>query len=181
MTAIHREGVGKEGKLELIFGEAEKPLPFHEYRLTDVHRDGDKIIRTEVLADRVLNGWESNADQLLLASIAETNRLKARQHWEAAMRLWDGKGFLDAAARHDQRYSTYKLGLALLAASRFSPRAEPPRGLLDKLLDLQDASGGWVTGYDATGKRIGVANVETACLSILGIKEFTTYAQPPRK
>src|SRR5437899_386578 len=181
MTSIHREGVGKEGKLELIFGEAEKPLPFHEYRLIDVRRDGDKTIRTEVLTDRVLDGWASYADLLLLASIAETNRPIARQQWEAAMKLWDGKGFLDAAARHDQRYSTYKLGLALLAASRLSPRAEPPRGLLEKLLEFQDASGGWVTDYDAAGKKIGVANVETTCLCILGIKEFTPYAQSPGK
>ena len=97
------------------------------------------------------------------------------------MRMWDGKGFLDAAARHDQRYSTYKLGLALLAASHLSPPAEPPQGLLDKLLALQDDSGGWITDYDATGKKLGVANVETTCLTILGIEAFTGHKQSPAK
>jgi hypothetical protein len=177
MAAIHREGIYKSGKIELIFGEAEKPLPFRQYQLMDVRRAANKVIRTEVVTDRVFDGWEAYADLLLLACIAEKSHPVARQHWEAAMRLWDGNGFFDAAARHDQRYSTYKLGLALLAAGRLSPPAEPPQGLLEKLLSLQDDSGGWITDYDATGKKIGFANVETTCLSILGIEAFTTHKQ----
>jgi hypothetical protein len=31
MAAIHREGIYKSGKIELIFGEAEKPLPFRQF------------------------------------------------------------------------------------------------------------------------------------------------------
>jgi len=176
MAAIHREGIQKSGKIELIFGEAENPLPFRQYQLIDVRREGNNVIRTEAVTDRVLDGWEEYADLLLLACIAEKSQPVARQDWNAAMRLWDGKGFLDAAARHDQRYSTYKLGLALIAASRLSPPAEPPQGLFDKLLSLQDNSGGWITDYDATGKKIGVANVETTCLSILGIEAFENIA-----
>lgn len=181
MAAIHREGIYKSGKIELIFGEADKPLPFRQYELRDVRHAADKVIRTEVVTDRVFDGWEEYADLLLLACIAESSQPVARQHWEAAMRLWDGKGFLDAAARHDRRYSTYKLGLALLAASHLSPPAKPPQGLLDRLLALQDDSGGWITDYDATGKKIGLANVETTCLSILGIEAFTGHKQPPAK
>ena len=171
-SAIEREGIRKSGKIELLFGEAENPLPFHQYKLIDVRRTGNKVIRTEVVTSAELDGWTQYADLLLWACIAEPNRPAARQHWDAAMQLWDGKGFLDAAARHYQRYSTYKLGLALFAASRLSPPAKPPDGLLDKLLSLQDDSGGWITDYDATGTRIGLANVETTCLSILGIEAF---------
>lgn len=172
-AAMEREGIHKSGKIELIFGEAEKPLPFHQYQLKDVRRVGNKIIRTEVVTDRVLEGWQAYADLLLLASIAEASQPAARQHWEAAVRMWDGKGFLDAAARHDRRHATYKLGLALLAAARLSPPAQPPPGLLDRLLALQDSSGGWITDYDATGKKIGLANVETTCLVILGLEAAT--------
>jgi hypothetical protein len=171
-SAIEREGIHKSGKIELLFGEAEKPLPFRKYQLTDVRRIANKVIRTEIVTAVTFEGWSQYADLLLLACIAETNPPAARQHWDAAMRLWDRKGFLDAAARHDQRYSTYKLGLALFAASRLSPPAKPPDGLLDKLLSLQEDSGGWITDYDATGNRIGLANVETTCLSILGIESF---------
>lgn len=173
MDAIHREGVYKSGKIELIFGESEKPLPFRQFQLLDIRHAAKKVIRTEKVTERVLDGWEEYADLLLLASIAEKNPSAARQHWDAAMRLWDGKGFFDAAARDSQRYATYKLSLALLAAEHLTPPAKPPPGLLKRLLTLQDASGGWITDYDATGKKIGLANVETTCLSILGIEAFT--------
>ncbi len=175
VAAMKREGIHKSGKIELLFGEAEKPLPFRQYQLLEVRRATNKVIRTEVATERVLTGWEEYADLLLLACIAERSEPAARKYWEAALRLWDGKGFLDAAARHDQRYATYKLGLALLAARRLSPPAEPPQGLLDRLLSLQNTSGGWVTDYDAAGKPMGLANVETTCLSILGIEGLTSY------
>ncbi len=181
MTAIHRERVYKSGKIELIFGESEKPLPFRQFQLLDVRRAANKIIRTEKVTERVLDGWEEYADLLLLASIAEKNPSAARQHWGAAMRLWDGKGFMDAATRDGQRYATYKLSLALLAAEHLTPPAKLPPGLLDGLLALQDSSGGWITDYDATGKKIGLANVETTCLSILGIEAFNGHKQLPAK
>jgi hypothetical protein len=169
-SAIEREGIRRSGKIEILFGEAGTPLPFHQYQLVEVRRTTNKVLRTEIVTATELDGWAQYADLLLLACIAETNQPAAQQHWDAAMRLWDGKGFHDAAAKHDQRYSTYKLSLALLAASHQSPPAKPPAGLLDKLLSLQDDSGGWITDYDATGRKIGLANVETTCLSILGIE-----------
>jgi len=174
-AAMAREGVRKSGKIEMLFGEADRPLPFHQYELKDVRKVEGRLLRTEVVTDRILEGWEGYADLLLLASIAEPDRKAARKHWDAAMRLWDGKGFLDAAAKHDGRYSTYKLGLALLAARRFSPPCVPPDELKTRLLSLQDESGGWITDYDAAGKRIGVANVETTSLCILGLDERSEY------
>lgn len=171
-AAIHREGVHKSGKIEIIFGEVENPLPFHQYELLDIRKDSNRVIRTEVVSDRKLDGWKNYADLLLLASIAEAGKPEARNYWDTALRMWDGNGFLDAAAKDDGPYSTYKLGLALLAASHLSPSPTPPLGLLDKLLSLQNESGGWVTGYDAAGKKIGLANVETTCLVILGLEAF---------
>ncbi len=170
LSAIRREGVYEYGRIGLIFGEDARGLPFHESHLVEVRRVGHKVIRTEKESNKVIGGWEDYADLLLLACIAEGNRPAARRDWTAAMRFWDGKGFLDAAARHDGRYATYKLALALIAASRLSPRAQPPEGLLDRLLAMQGDSGGWITDYDASGKGIGVANVETTCLAILGIE-----------
>jgi hypothetical protein len=169
-SALRREGFTKSGKIEIVFGEAEKPLPFRQYELRDVRREGNKRIRTEVVTGKVMEGWEQYADLLLMASIAQPNRTKARAHWEAALKQWDGKGFLDAAAKHQKRYATYKLGLALLAASRLSGPAQAPPGLLERLLALQSESGGWITDYDAEGKKLGLANVETTCLAIIGIQ-----------
>jgi hypothetical protein len=178
-SAIEREGIRRSGKIEILFGEAVQPLPFRQYELVEVRHTTNKILRTEVVTATELEVWTEYADLLLLACIAETNQPAARQHWEAAMKLWDGKGFLDAAAKHDQRYSTYKLGLAQFAASHLLPPAKPPDDLLDKLLSLQDDSGGWITDYDATGRKIGLANVETTCLSILGIEAFTRRGPNP--
>jgi hypothetical protein len=171
-SVIAREGIHKSGKIELLFGEAEKPLPFRQYDLIDVRRTANKVIRTEIVTGTPFEGWTQYADLLLLASIAETDRSAARHHYDNAIQMWDGNGFLDAAAKHSQKYATYKLGLALIAASRFSPPVKPPEGLLTRLLWLQSDDGGWITDYDATGKRIGVANVETTCLAVLGIEAF---------
>jgi hypothetical protein len=178
-AAIEREGVKKSGKIEILFGEAEKPLPFRKYELTDVRRAENKLVRTEIVTATESQSWTKYADLLLLASMAEPNREAARQHWDEALKMWDGNGFLDAAAKHNHLYATYKLALALIASNRLSPPAKVPDGLLDKLRSLQDDSGGWITDYDATGKKVGLANVETTCLSILGI-EASAAAKPPK-
>lgn len=173
MAAIQRESAVATGRMGLLFGETNNAWPFREFKLVDVRQLGNKTIRNEIESDRLLAGWENYADLLLIASIAEANRghsSAAHRYWEAALQMWDGKGFFDAAAKHDGRYSTYKLGLALLAARRLSPRGQQPQGLREKLLTLQDSSGGWITDYDAAGNKIGLANVETTCLAILGVE-----------
>ena len=155
----------------LLFGET-NAYPFRESELVTVRQVGTNCVRTEIETTRSLIGWEQYADlQLLAWYIAEENEgnnSAARQHWDAAIRMWDGNGFLDAAAS-DGRYATYKLGLALIAANRLQRIVTLPKGLLNKLLELQDSSGGWITDYNAKGETIGVANVETTCLCILGI------------
>jgi hypothetical protein len=180
-AALDREGVAHSGKIELLFGEAEKPLPFRQYQLRVVRRVAEKVIRTEAATDHLLENWNQYADLLLMACIAESDPPTVRHHWDMAMRLWDGQGFLDAAARHDRRYSTYKLGLAMIAARHVSPPAKVPEGLLDKLLALQDDSGGWNTDYDKTGQKLGLANVETTCLAILGLEALATNEKPSGK
>ena len=50
-------------------------------QLQDVRRRAHKLIRTEVVTDRVLEGWQEYADLLLMACIAEGGRPDARpQH-----------------------------------------------------------------------------------------------------
>lgn len=171
LHAIEREGVRQsDGRAELLFGESKGVLPFRHYELLEVRQSAGKLIRTERTTDRPLTGWENYADLLLWATLAERNPITARRHWDAAMRLWDGKGFQDAAAKEHQRYATYKLALALLAARRLTPPAAPPAAITQQLRALQDESGGWITDYDAAGRGIGRANVETSCLAILALE-----------
>ena len=176
--AMEREGTRKSGKIEMLFGEAEKPLPFRQYQLTDVRRAGNKVIRTEVVTGTAFDGWRQYADLLLLACIAEKDPAAAQQNWNDAIAMWDGKGFLDAAAKHSRHYATYKLPLALIAAKRLAPAARVPDGLLEKLLSVQSERGGWITDYDAAGKGIGLANVETTCLAILGLEAHARVGSP---
>src|SRR5215467_11544417 len=68
--AIRRYGVEESGKIEILFGEARKPLPFRHYQLVEVRRAGDKLIKTEVAGEQVLQGWQVYADLLFLATIA---------------------------------------------------------------------------------------------------------------
>jgi len=72
--------------------------------------------------------------------------------------------------QQNQRYSTYKVALALIAAKKL--HVDPPEGALGLLRTMQVASGGWITDYDANHTKIGLANVETTCLSILGIEAY---------
>ena len=60
--------------------------------------------------------------------------------------------------------------LPQLVRRRLSPPAAVPAEVIQQLRAMQDDSGGWITDYDAGGKRIGVANVETSCLAILALE-----------
>jgi hypothetical protein len=174
IAAIEKEGLKQsDGKTELVIGEQARVLPFCHYSLTDVRKVGEKVIRTEMATEQVMNGWEQYVDLLCLASIAEGRNPAGQRHWEAVVRLWDGSGFNDVAAQKHQQYATYKLALALIAGSRRQASGNTLEAIREKLLLLQDESGGWVTDYDRDGKQIGVANVETTCLAILGLEEFS--------
>ena len=170
MAAIRRESAGQDSKAKILFNESEQSLPFRQYQLTDVRRLTNGMIRTEIITTNAMTDWTNYADLLFLACIAETNAARAHADWNAAMILWDGHGFMDAAARAQKQYATYKLGLAAVAARHLRLESKLPPNLLKQLLSLQSSTGGWITDYDGTGEKIGVPNVETTCLCILGIE-----------
>lgn len=177
--SIKRHGERISGKIEILFGEAQHPLPFRRFRLVDVKQVGSKLIRTERVTDSTMHGWQAYADLLLLAAIAEKDNQKATAHFDAAMAMWDGKGFLDAAAKAHKIYATYKLALAVIAAGKLGPEAvqKLPDELISKLQAMQiksgKESGGWITDYKPDGKPIGKANVETSCLAIMALERLS--------
>lgn len=180
--ALRREGLKEtDGKTETLFGRSPHLLPFHEYKLTDVRKAGEKIIRTEIKTPRPMKDWEEYADLLFFASMAQEKPAEARRLWDKAMELWDGKGLADAATKGQGSYATYKLALAVIAAARLPEKPGVPKALVDRLVALQEESGGWVTNYSAAGKQIGVSNVETTCLAILGYEALQTLASKERK
>lgn len=176
LTAIKRYGVRKSGKVEILFGEAERPLPFRSFQLVDVKRQQGKLIRTERVTERRMSGWKAYADLLFFAAIAERDLALANQHFTTGIAMWDGKGISDAATRAHGIYPTYKLALAILAAQRLGPKASKqiPDALVTQLKAMQvkqgNDAGGWITDYKRNGKPIGKANVETSCLAIMALE-----------
>jgi len=164
-------GVTNSGKIEIVFNEALRPLPFRAYQLTNVAIVGGKTIRTEAVTTNLLKGWEQYADLLLLASVAQVKSESeaARRNFDRAAALWDGHGFKDRATKALGIYSTYKLALYLIAADRLGIQPANGPAVLNRLLVMQAADGGWITDYK-DDRPVGLANVETTCLAILAIQ-----------
>jgi hypothetical protein len=169
--AIKGFGVTGSGKIEILFGEAKNPLPFRHYRLEEVKRIGSKVIKTEVVGDKTHDDWEQYSDLLFMAAIAEVGRdkEKARGHFEAGLKTWDGTGIRDQVNEKGGLYATYKLALALIAGARLDCKPGDRAKMIDRLLAMQRQDGGFVTDYDAQGKPVGQANVETSSLAILAL------------
>ena len=60
--------------------------------------------------------------------------------------------------------------ISLIAATKLEVKSEPRSAVIERLLALQGKDGGWITDYDEQGKPVGLANVETTCLAILGLE-----------
>jgi hypothetical protein len=117
-----------------------------------------------------MGGWKQYVDLLFLAAIAEQEQGKSKDYLQRGLKMGDGKGFSDLVAQAANTYATYKLALALLAASRIGVQFDARSAVLDRLLAQQAPDGGWVTDYDKDGKPVGVANVETTSLAILAVE-----------
>lgn len=172
-AALRREGLERsDGKMALVARGPVPPhlLPLRRYELTTVRQAGGKTIRTEVVTDQLVPDWQRYTDLLCYGALAESDPALARRHWAAVLQLWDGHGFRDPAGREQKLYATYKLALALIVAGRLNAWDDVPPGLVDRLQAQQADSGGWITDYRADGQRVGLANVETTGLAILGLE-----------
>ncbi len=171
-AAIATRGAKHSGKIEILFGEAPNPLPFRHYVLSNVVVIDGKTIRTEVVTDRVLKGWEEYADLRLFAAIAQARSApaEARRDFDRAAAMWDGRGLNDRVTQHGKRYATYKLALFLIADARLQAKSPLAPAVQRQLLALQHRDGGWITDYDSDGKPRGLANVETTCMALLALQ-----------
>jgi hypothetical protein len=170
-STLEQFGVTNSGKIEIVFDEARHPLPFRTYVLTNVAVVEGKTIRTELVTTNILRGWEQYADLALLASLAQAASapVDARKNFDKAVATWDGEGFKDVAAKRSGIYATYKLALYLIAADRLKISAPHRDEVIGRLLAVQSKDGGWKTDYKK-GSPVGVANVETTCLSLLALQ-----------
>lgn len=172
IAAIKSFGVTESGKIEIVFDEAKKPLPFRNFELKEVRTIGKKVLKTERTTQKISAGWEKYADLRFLTAIAlaKSDPSQAKANLDAGYQTWDGTGFNDCVVAVHNRYATYKLALALIAASKLDQRPKAADAVLDRLLSLQAKNGDWITDFDAKGKPVGLANVETTSLAILALE-----------
>ena len=88
---------------------------------------------------------------------------------EASERRASWCGQILLPSRHSGIYATYKLALYLIAADRLKIPAPHREEVIARLLAMQSSDGGWKTDYK-DGKPVGLANVETTCLSLLALQ-----------
>jgi hypothetical protein len=82
---------------------------------------------------------------------------------------WDGTGFKDRVNRKGGHYATYKLALALIAASRLNRHPTTEEKIVERMLAVQHSDGGFVTDYNDQGRTVGMANVETTSLAVMAL------------
>lgn len=178
--AIHRYQVTHSGKIEILFGEAKQALPFRHPRLEEVRRHGDKIVKTEVITDREMRGWDEYADLLLWASMATlaSEPAQSRKRFDQALAMWDGIGLKDRVVVKTGKYAVYKLALAIEAAFRHKLRSPDVDAMITLLLDLQSSDGGWITDYTDREHLVGLANVETTSLAVHALDSIANAGSP---
>lgn len=111
--------------------------------------------------------WAGRADLTLFAALNAWNQgdaAQAQAHFAAAMAMFDGAGFRDAA--NPDRYATADLALALIAGARLG---EPVNdAIVRQMLSLQGADGGFVAHYTADGAVEG-ADTRTTAYALLAL------------
>lgn len=119
-----------------------------------------------------IDNWASRADLSLYAALNAWNQddaAQARERFSAAMAMFDGAGFRDAA--NPGRYATSDLALALVAGARLG---EPVNdAIVRRLLSLQGADGGFAAHYtaDGTSERADTRTTAYALLALYTLRQ----------
>lgn len=107
------------------------------------------------------------------------NRARAEDWFRLGEGMWDGRGFYDKAARSDQLYQNYKLGLFLFTQralgfeSNISAQVEAVAWGRQRL-NVTDGFGGITTLSYLNGNNLGTANIETTSILLLAYNDSLT-------
>ncbi len=111
------------------------------------------------------------------------NRTGVSEMMENLNIMFDGEGLVDEPYQNGTTiehgtYQTLKLALYINLMRREGIPVYP--GLLERLLRMQDADGGFRTGYDQAGTYAGtLANVETTSTVLLTLNLLASHQQQP--
>ena len=137
---------------------------------------GDADIWTEKHeSDSRYEDWQEYANlgfMMVLNSVNQDNVNLAQEQVLTTMQMFDGKGFRDKA--YNESYETYKLALAIYAASKCKVELQDGEKILEILLKMQDKNGGFHTHYDENLNPMGDTNTETTSFALLALK-FLVY------
>jgi hypothetical protein len=132
---------------------------------------GDAEIWTEKHeSDSRYEDWQEYANlgfMMALNSVNQDNVDLAREQVLTTMQMFDEKGFKDKA--FNGSYETYKLALAIYAASKCKVELQDGEKILEILLEMQDKNGGFHTHYDENLNPMGDTNTETTSFALLAI------------
>lgn len=115
----------------------------------------------------VIDDWAKRADLTIFAALNAWNQgdaQQAQEHFAAALAMFDGAGFRDAA--NQEHYTTTDLALALLAGARMG--APVNDAIVRQLLRLQSADGGFAAHYTADGPADS-ADTRTTAYALLAL------------
>lgn len=173
-----RYGAPQHGLIEVLVGQ---PVvwPPHVHAQTPVAQVGAEAVWLEQrIAGAQLEDWARYADLAFLNALrlhAAGAPAAARTTYQAALDLWDGVGFADAAYHADGVYATYKLALAVYTAQTLGQPI--PANILAALLAKQapaaatcgaePCAGGFYTLYDDQIR--GDTNTETTAYAVLAL------------
>lgn len=132
---------------------------------------GSKTLKTEIVQDKVFDGWREYADLLLLAAIAQARLSRETPNSISRQRRRCGtaRGFNDRVVESARQYATYKLAALFDRGKPAQAKPQVEVAVRDRLLAQQAEDGGWITDYNSKGERVGLANVETTSLALLAL------------
>lgn len=179
-ATYHRYGAPRHGLSE-IFDRQPIAWPPRTPVQTRIAAHGAAEVWLEQrVGDAQMADWAQYADLALMYALRLYqigDRAAAWHAYRAALELYDGIGFADAAYQADRMYATYKLALAVYTAQTLGQPI--PANILAALLAKQappgtycgaePCAGGFYTLYDATGTVKGDTNTETTAYAVLAL------------
>lgn len=151
---------------EVLFGDVISE-PLCNGKNVNITNDANNIVLVELRNySNPISG--TYADALIYKSLncyLKGNLTEAKQYFNQASVLWDGKGIYDNATVSEGKYANYKLALLIYASKVLNTPIDST--IEQKLWSMQQANGGITSLADLDGKPVGSANAETTSMTLL--------------
>ena len=159
--------------IEVVWG-ASVSFPPYVARPEVIDKIGDAEIKQEFHdSGGRFEDWAEYANLGFLGALNEFNQkhtAEARTIFASTLAQFDGAGFRDKA--FNGQYETYKLALGLYTGVKIGAPLPNGSQMLEALLAMQAANGGFSTHYTDLKTPQGDQNTETTALALLALKAY---------